>query len=326
MIIKPFEARENDLLTLTQLLSLPHIPQETQHKIQQEIKKIQSGIKGEKEAAYQIDFHYTTSKNWMVIHDLRLEFNGLTAQIDHLLINRFLEIYVCESKNFSEGIAINEQGEFSAFYQRKPYGIPSPIEQNNRHIALLKKLFDGDAVDLPSRLGFKMKPTLISLILIANSARISRPNNGRSIQGLDRIIKMEQIKSKIEKDINNPALMMTTVKLVSSETLQIFAESLASLHQAANIDWYARFGISHIEAVCTDMEEPVSVVDQPIENKSAATKEDTAAKAEEPAKRLICATCGVKVNYHVGVFCWRNKKRFHGDVYCYECQKKIPAA
>ena len=61
-------------------------------------------MKGEAEAAYEMEFHYGASKNWMVLHDLRLECEGRVAQIDHLLLNRFLEIYVCESKRFSEGV------------------------------------------------------------------------------------------------------------------------------------------------------------------------------------------------------------------------------
>ncbi len=61
-------------------------------------------------AAYEIDFHHKASRNWAVIHDLRLEYRGRVAQIDHLLINRWLEFWVCESKHFSEGVAINEQG------------------------------------------------------------------------------------------------------------------------------------------------------------------------------------------------------------------------
>ena len=68
----------------------------------------------------------------MIIHDFRIECDGRTAQIDHLIINRFLDIWVCESKHFSEGITINEHGECSAFYDSKPYGVPSPIEQNKK--------------------------------------------------------------------------------------------------------------------------------------------------------------------------------------------------
>ncbi len=76
----------------------------------------------------------------MVLHDLRLECDGRVAQIDHLLMNRFLEIYVCESKRFAEGVAINDQGEFSAFYGSKPYGVPSPVQQNKRHMVVLESV------------------------------------------------------------------------------------------------------------------------------------------------------------------------------------------
>jgi hypothetical protein len=43
---------------------------------------------------------------------LRLEHNGRTAQIDHLLINRWMECYVLESKHFNAGLKITEDGEF----------------------------------------------------------------------------------------------------------------------------------------------------------------------------------------------------------------------
>jgi hypothetical protein len=67
----------------------------------------------------------------------RIECDGRVAQIDHLLINRVLEFYVCESKRFGEGIAINDQGEFTAFYNGRACGVPSPLGQNRRHIAVL---------------------------------------------------------------------------------------------------------------------------------------------------------------------------------------------
>ena len=122
MIIKQSEHRDADITELNTLLATAHIGTAVKNKIEREIRNIRSGMAGEKEAAYNIDFHYADSKNWMVIHDLRLEHQGQSAQIDHLLINRFMEIYVCESKRFGEGIAINEHGEFSAYYQGKPHG------------------------------------------------------------------------------------------------------------------------------------------------------------------------------------------------------------
>ncbi len=64
---------------------------------------VRSGIKGEEEAAYHINFALKDSKTWVAIHDLRLKCNGRVAQMDHLLIDRFLELYVIESKGLSLG-------------------------------------------------------------------------------------------------------------------------------------------------------------------------------------------------------------------------------
>src|SRR3569623_546912 len=77
-----------------------------------ELRNRKAGLKGEAESAYLINFDYGDSPNWAVIHDLRLEHGGRTAQIDHLLINRWMEFFVLESKRFHAGVKITEEGEF----------------------------------------------------------------------------------------------------------------------------------------------------------------------------------------------------------------------
>lgn len=313
MIIKQSDNREYDLNELNRLLNLPHISTDTKRKIQQEIIKIQFGLKSEKEAAYNIDFYYGDSKRWMIIHDLRLEYKGQVAQIDHLILNRFMEIYVCESKHFSEGIAINEHGEFSAYYQGKAYGISSPIEQNNRHIEVLNKIFKAEKVDLPVRLGVSMKPKLLSLILVGNNAMIRRPKNGKNVDDLDRIIKNEQVFKRINKDIDedyNPlSLVSSMAKVISVETLREFAENLAALHTPIQTDWQARFGIS-------------DTVTQP-ENPPPSPIQAAETPQTETPKRYFCAACQKTVTEKVAKYCWQHKTRFHGKVYCYDCQRKI---
>ena len=42
--------------------------------------------------------------------------------------------------------------------------------------------------------------------------------------------------------------------------------------------------------------------------------------ATEPAKRLVCSHCGLKISYPEGKFCWNNPKRFNGLQYCREHQ------
>lgn len=154
MIIKGPDENESKIATLEGLRGRRDASAGVRKRIDQELRNIRAGIKGEEESAYEIDFHFGASKNYVVIHDLRIECEGRVAQIDHLVINRFLEVWVCESKHFSEGIAINEQGECSAFFKNKPYGVASPFEQNKKHIMVLGSLFKTGMVQLPKRLGF----------------------------------------------------------------------------------------------------------------------------------------------------------------------------
>ena len=160
MIIKPADNKQPQIALLESLLARPDATSEIKKRIEQEIRNIKAGVRGESEAAYEMEFEYRDSKNWMLIHDLRIQCAGRVAQIDHIVINRFMDVWVCESKNFSEGVAINDNGEFSAFYGSKPYGLPSPIEQNRKHIDVLETVFKTGQVKLPKRLGFNIKPAL----------------------------------------------------------------------------------------------------------------------------------------------------------------------
>ena len=193
--------------------------------------KLKNGIKGEKDAAYLIDFEYgDASKNWCVIHDLRLESAGRVAQIDHLLINRSLDFYVLESKHFNDGIRIKETGEFEVWnnYKKSYKGMASPIEQNERHIKVLKDAVAG--IDLPVRLGLRIEPAFYSLVLVSASARIIRPKKFDS----SRVIKADQLKKTISRDIEESSLFSTiasAAKTVASETIELVAKNLANLHK-----------------------------------------------------------------------------------------------
>ena len=91
MILKEKDPIGTNLEQLENIAKLPNLPKEKLSKIKKEIKLLKSGNKGEKDSAYFIDFYYKDAQNWVVIHDLRVEYDGFVAQIDHLLINRFLD-------------------------------------------------------------------------------------------------------------------------------------------------------------------------------------------------------------------------------------------
>lgn len=245
MLIKTADDRSSDLEALQALLAHPGATAQTRTRIEQEMRNMRAGAKGEAEAAYEIDFHHKASRNWAVIHDLRIEYQGRVAQIDHLLINRVLEFWVCESKHFSEGVAINEQGEFTAFYGGRGYGVASPIEQNRKHVAVLEKLMGSSIVQLPTRLGIPIKPSFRSVVLISKNARISRPKG--KMEGFDSVIKADQFRKLIERDIDEtPGAMalLSIAKIIGPDTLEGFARQVAKLHRPAAFDWIAKFGLS----------------------------------------------------------------------------------
>jgi hypothetical protein len=326
MLIKPADDKAPDLQALQTLTNRPDVPSAIRSRIEQEIRNIQSGIRGEEEAAYEIEFHYGKARNWASIHDLRLECDGRVAQIDHLLINRVLECYVCESKRFGEGVAINDQGEFTAFFNGRAYGVPSPLEQNRRHIAVLESVFKTGQVPLPRRLGLAIKPTMISLVLVSKTARISRPK--AKIDGLDAVIKNDQLNARINKDIdanNNP---IGLAKLIGSDTLEEFARALASEHRPIRIEWSAKFGLPPVAPPSRPPAPAATFVQvgagpSPVARPTAPAASPSTGGAEKQSK-LVCTACGISVSYSVAKFCWFNKSRFGGVVYCMDCQKHVP--
>ena len=153
MLVKEADDKQPAIDELQKLLELTDLRAFQRKAVTKEINIMRSGIKGEKEAAYELDFRYKSSKNYILLHDLRLVVNQHVAQIDHLLIDRCLNVYIFETKNFSSGIKINENGEFLSWnsYQKTFEGIPSPLAQNERHTLVLNDFFKTH--EMPTRLG-----------------------------------------------------------------------------------------------------------------------------------------------------------------------------
>lgn len=327
MILKRADNKDHLISELEALLAIPNLPDAKKGQLDRELKFVRAGIKGERQAAYDIDFYSGAHNNRIVIHDLRLEFGGRVAQIDHLIINRLLEIYVLETKHFSEGVSINEQGEFTTWYAGKPRGIPSPLEQNQRHIAVLKDVIG--LLRLPTRLGFRLQPSFESLVVVSNSARISRPARFDT----SRVVKSDQLESWIERSIEKKSALQIA-KIVSVNTLCDLVEQLLAEHRPQVFDYKARFGID-VPAVteCAlangeSQTEPseASVADPaPVEDKAPAPAPQGGDVADEQPDRpgYFCAACKATVSAKVAKFCWGNTARFGGKVYCYDCQKTV---
>jgi len=301
MTIKKKYSKEPEIKELTSLLSLP-LPENKRFLIERELQFIKSGDKGENDSAYFIDFELASSSRWAVIHDLRLECRNRVAQIDHLLINRFFDVYVLESKNFSYGVKITDTGEFLVNYNNKYVAIESPIEQNKRHITVLESAFEQYDI-MPKRLGITMTPNFRSYIMVSPKSRVIRPSKNSFDTSM--VIKADTLFTSIDKYVDNMAALSvfaTASKITSFETVKEAAQRLATLHKPIKIDYRKHFGIE----------------DRLMDKQIAAP----ATEAQEP-KKFFCCKCKTTISEKVASFCWNNKSRFGGRAYCINCQKII---
>ena len=175
-------------------------------------------------------------------------------------------------------------------------GIPSPIEQNRRHIAVLERAIKLGYVELPRRV-IAIKPTFINIVLVSQNGSIGRPR--KKAPELDAIVKVDQFRSHLlKRNFSN----LTMLKLVSTETLERVGRQLVALHQPSERDWARRFGIG---APVDPIAEPST---QPVPG---------------PVGGVSCAKCGSPLSAAAARFCRFNKPRFDGQVYCIPCQHVV---
>ena len=172
MLLKAPDDKSHQLAELDRLAKVAPIARRRQ--IAEESRILRAGIKGEQESAYFLDFHFKASRNTAIIHDLRLKVNDRVAQIDQLLLHRTLNVFALETKHFTAGVKSTEEGEFLRWNpSAKTYeGMPSPLAQNERHTAALKDAFE--RIDIPTRLGIRLTPVVLSYVLVSPRARIER--------------------------------------------------------------------------------------------------------------------------------------------------------
>jgi len=309
MLLKPADDKSEQINLLESLSKASNIQNASRDRICKELFMLKAGIKGEQDSAYEIDFYFGKSKNWMVIHDLRLECDGRVAQIDHLLISRFLECYVVETKNYSTSIEISEKGEFTRTDDARSFGIASPIEQNNKHIEVLRSMFEKLADKLPKRIGIKLMPEYKNIVLFSKAAQIKRPVKFDT----SSVMKAEQFKSWIDEDRNNPSPsvkdFIQVAKVVSSETITDLGLRLVARHKPIIPDYYAKFGLTES--------------DLSVQQESNKYEVASAIQINEKIldKNYWCASCRAKITERAAKFCWDNKQRFGGRAYCMSCQK-----
>lgn len=300
MILKHKDDVAPHLAELERLLTLPRLSRTQRKDVEDELWAMRAGNKGEKDAAYHIDFRWKGGANSAVIHDLRIDHEGRTAQIDHLILTRSLNCHVLESKNFGREVRISESGEWETRTHAGWRGIASPIEQNRRHIEVLRAYIRDHRLG-PKRLGLTLPIRFHNWVLVSPQCQVRREGGD-----WDRVVKMDMFEKRFEEWVERTSVLETFTSLasiVSGETVKTMGQALVEAHQPATFNFVGKFGLTA----------PLAAIPG-VARQFATTI---------PA----CTTCGTGLEAKVVSYCRQHPEKFAGKLLCRSCQAapRLPA-
>ena len=243
MILKQTDNKTSQLKILEKLLE-ESTSDSQKELIKKDYYKLKNGYEAEKENAYLIDFYLKDTKNTIVLHDLRLEHSGLTAQIDHILINR-LEILILESKSFKGYLEIKKDNSLEVSYNGKITSYPNPLEQAKRHAEVVKKVLAANNIisDGFFSSGYKI-----------NSQVVINPNTTVRNKTLpEHFSKADIFVTEWRKRTDSigliKAVKLLLVGMKSKDEISNIGNFLLSMHKPIEFDYQKKYKIAKKEEI-----------------------------------------------------------------------------
>lgn len=188
----------------SQLESLKNLEEKASEEmkklIAQDLRLLQYGDLGEDNVQFEL---MNSFMPMLVLKDLQLEYEDLTAQIDFIVITRKL-VFLIECKNLFGDIEVNNSGDFirtlEFWGKKKREGIYSPITQNRRHLETLKAIRKEDKSNIIMKMMVEkyFEEDYKSIIVLANPKtvlKVDKANKGIR----DQIIRNDQLIAHMKK-------------------------------------------------------------------------------------------------------------------------------
>lgn len=312
MLIKPPDDYSKRLRLLEDLRKSDRLDDRQKDWLRNEYYRLKPGLAGERDAAHYLDLSISHGPNHAVLHDLRLASDGLVAQIDHLIVNRFLMFFLLETKTYSGNLHINEHGEFMVEYaNERRYGIPSPLEQSRRHETVLRKILE--QLGITGRAG--TEPTFIHVVMVHPKAIIERPPADKFDTSM--VIKADQFRTwqlKYLDAMGTGTFLAKSLNLRGRDTVKQWGELLKSAHRPTSPLALPEFMKPKPVRPERSVPVPVAIPTQAMPMASLATAQ------KDESSTPICATCGKRLTPKAAKFCQDKSAWFGGHLYCYDHQ------
>lgn len=233
VILKEGSDAKEQLATLESLRET--VPRSQRRRLDSDIRALKAGIVGEDRILFELKNSHLPL---VVIHDLHLEFEGLTAQIDFLVLTRRRN-FVLECKNLYGDISVNARGDFvRSFGGRRREGIYSPITQNQRHLGLMKRInLSTKGAIMSALLSPRFDDLYRGLVVLANPKTILHDRNAKK-EVKQQLVRGDQLVATIESinSMRGPADGKIPFKDVIEK-----AERWLSMDTPVRTDYTARY-------------------------------------------------------------------------------------
>ena len=233
VILKEGSDAKEQLATLESLRET--VPRSQRRRLDSDIRALKAGIVGEDRILFELR---NSHLSLVVIHDLHLEFEGLTAQIDFLVLTRRRN-FVLECKNLYGDISVNARGDFvRSFGGRRREGIYSPITQNQRHLGLMKRInLSTKGAIMSALLSPCFDDLYRGLVVLANPKTILHDRNAKK-EVKQQLVRGDQLVATIESinSMRGPADGKIPFKDVMER-----AERWLSMDTPVRTDYTARY-------------------------------------------------------------------------------------
>jgi len=225
--------------------------------ISKEIEKIKKGDRGEDELLYELQI---SNIGMYVLHDVNVEYNGLTAQIDYILVTP-AKNYFIECKNWDGNIIVNERGEVIIEKYKYRRSVESPIRQAERHKEIFKKIWlthHNSFIDKVFARDQKFENWNRTLVVLTNHNSLLKINPRAPKEIKYNILKSENLVDQIKFDINR-----TDKDLLSSKKeMQADAEAIYKNYNTfVDKDYYQEYKAKLIKEDNTSKTEEKIVAD-----------------------------------------------------------------
>lgn len=212
-------------------------PEGLKGRIEKELKIATLGELGENNIAFELK---NSGIPMYILHDIGLETNELSAQIDYIVVTRKV-IFIIECKNLIGNIEINSQGNFIRTYSFNgkfiKEGIYSPITQNERHLEVLKRIKKESKSNFISKMLFDkyFNDNYKSLVVLANPKTVLNSRYAKK-EIKDKVIKADQLINYI-KEVNSKSDLMS----LSDKEMKEIADRLLALHKSSKLSFLKKY-------------------------------------------------------------------------------------